>query len=116
MRSLWQSLRASPSIRTSESKPQEDPPQGQTLLLDNCRKRASEGRLLRPKTASKERLATRLASTVRSVSRTVEISMGYEGQKSGRAWPIVPDPDWPGMYRVQKTRWLPNRHGEPDAS
>ena len=74
---------------------------GRRYCSDNCRKRASEGRL-RPKTASKERLATRLASTVRSVSRTVEISMGYEGQKSGRAWPIVPDPDWPGMYRVQR--------------
>ena len=36
--------------------------------------------------------------------------MGYEGQKSGRAsfqmtfggYAVVPDPDWPKMYRVRR--------------
>jgi hypothetical protein len=83
---------------------------GRRYCSDNCRKRASEGRLLRPKTASKERLATGLASTVRSMSRTVEISMGYGGPKSGRAplqmtfggYTVLPDEEWSGMYRVRR--------------
>ena len=82
---------------------------GRRYCSDNCRKRASEGRLLRPKTASKERLATRLASTVRSVSGTVVKSIGYEGQKSGRGpfkWPLKAilswRTEWSGMYRVRR--------------
>jgi hypothetical protein len=83
---------------------------GRRYCSDNCRKRASEGRLLRPKTASKERLATRLASTVRGVSGTVVKSIGYEGQKSGRGplqmafegYIVVADKEWSGMYRVRR--------------
>ena len=56
------------------------------------------------------RPATRVLSTVTSVASTLDISMAYEGQKSGRAslqmtfggYTVVPESDWPKMYRVRR--------------
>jgi hypothetical protein len=87
---------------------------GRRYCSDNCRKRASDSRhqpsTVEPKTAAEGRPATIVASTVRSVDIAPMISMGYEAQKSGRAslkmtfggYTVVPDQEWPGMYRIRK--------------
>jgi len=93
---------------------------GRRYCSDTCRKLASKTRLapLQPSSgtepieaqkAPKALQATTPLSTVTSVASSVDISMGYEGQKSGRAclqmdfggFTVVPDPDWPKMYRVR---------------
>ena len=84
---------------------------GRRYCSDTCRKLASKARLQSsPKRAEKSRPATRVLSTVAEVASTLDISMGYEGQKSGRAplqmnfggYTVVPDPEWPKMYRVRR--------------
>jgi hypothetical protein len=94
---------------------------GRRYCSDTCRKLASKERRvpLQPSPApplqpsleaSKEALGTIPLSTVTSVASALDVSMGYEGPKSGRAplqmtfrrGVVVPDPDWPGMYRVSK--------------
>ena len=84
---------------------------GRRYCSDTCRKLASKARLQSsPKRAEKSRPATRVLSTVAAVASTLDISMGYEGQKSGRAplqmnfggYTVVPDPEWPKMYRVRR--------------
>jgi hypothetical protein len=86
---------------------------GRRYCSDNCRKRASDGRYqpsgLKPKTLPKRHQAIGVASTVRGVENNVEISTNCEGQKSGRAplqmtfggYTVVPDAEWPKMYRVR---------------
>jgi hypothetical protein len=95
--------------------------QGRRYCSDTCRKLASKTRTgalqSSPKTGSKgaqgapaAQAATTPLSTVTSVASRLVISMGYEGQKTGRAslrmtfggYTVVPDPDWPAMYRVRR--------------
>ena len=88
--------------------------QGQRYCSATCRKLASKARRAplqalpqkRPKTLP----ATTPSSSVTSASISPTISMGYTGQESGRArlqmalgrCIVVPDPDWPKMYRVMR--------------
>jgi hypothetical protein len=86
---------------------------GRRYCSDNCRKRASDSRYqpsgLRPEIPRKDGQAIGVASTVRSPENNVEISTNCEGQKSGRAplqltfggYTVVPDAEWPKMYRVR---------------
>jgi hypothetical protein len=87
--------------------------QGRRYCSDTCRKLASKARLQPSpsgaKKAPKVALATTPLSTVTSAPSTIEISRGYEEQKSGRAplgltfggYTVVPDSKWPNMYRVR---------------
>jgi hypothetical protein len=95
--------------------------QGRRYCSDTCRKLASKTRLgalqPSPKTGSRGAQAALAAqpastplSTVTSALSTLDISIGYEGQKTGRAslrmtfgrYAVVLDPDWPAMYRVRR--------------
>jgi hypothetical protein len=87
---------------------------GRRYSSATCRELASKARLQPsprvPLEGRKRRLATTPLSTVTSAPSSIDISMGYEEQKSGRArlqmdfggFTVVPDPDWPMMYRVRK--------------
>jgi hypothetical protein len=87
---------------------------GRRYCSDTCRKLASKARVtieeIRPVEASVTIDSTTPLSTVTGVSNSVDISMGHEGPNSGRASPkmdfggfvVVPDPDWPKMYRVRR--------------
>jgi hypothetical protein len=87
---------------------------GRRYCSDNCRKRASESRNRLHQSSAKRRpkplSATTPLSTVRTVSSGPTISMGYKGQKTGRAslkmtfggYTVVPDAKWPKMYRVRQ--------------
>ena len=101
--------------------------QGRRYCSATCRKLASMARTgalqssperlqSSPKTGAKGHPATSPLS-VTSVASPLVISMGYGGQKSGRAGPkmmpldrrttlggftVVPDPNWPNMYRVRR--------------
>jgi hypothetical protein len=88
--------------------------QGQRYCSASCRKLASKARRAPLQASPQKRPITLLATTplssVISVSTSPTISMGYTGQKSGRArlqmafgsCTIVPDPDWPKMYHVMR--------------
>ena len=87
--------------------------QGQRYCSATCRKLASKRRAplqASPQKRPKTLLATTPLSSVTCVSTSPTISMGYTGQKSSRATlqmafgrcTVVPDPDWPKMYRVMR--------------
>ena len=88
--------------------------QGQRYCSATCRKLASKARRAplqaSPQKRPKTLLATTPLSSVTSVSTSPTISTGYTGQKSSRATLqmafgrciVVPDPDWPKMYRAMR--------------
>jgi hypothetical protein len=83
---------------------------------DTCRKLASKARrapinrpVIRPATHLKAPEATTPLSTVTTTTNLVDISAVFGAQKSTRPplqmtfgdYTVVPDPEWPAMYRVR---------------
>jgi hypothetical protein len=94
---------------------------GRRYCSDACRKLASKRRLgphqsspeaseIRPAERQNEDPATGVLSTVTTAENSVDILRTYNSKKSGRAslkmifgaYTVVPDPDWPKMYRVRR--------------
>jgi len=102
---------------------------GRRYCSDTCRKLASKRRLgphaqtarqehqsspetseTRPAEGLNEGPATGVLSTVTTDENSVDILPTYNSKKSGRAslkmtfgaYTVVPDPDWPKMYRVRR--------------
>ncbi len=73
------------------------PHEGRRYCSETCRKLASKARKRTQVTIDKGVVL----STVTNAPNIIEKSITYREQKSGRAWLIVPVPEWPGMYRVQ---------------
>jgi hypothetical protein len=93
---------------------------GARYCSDTCRKLASKARCAtqpspvgeqkQPVGGKKQRGATNVLSTVTSAGNSIVTSIACENDNQGRASPrkpvldprIVPDPKWPGMYRVRR--------------
>ena len=91
---------------------------GRRYCSDTCRKLASKARYqsspetseTRPAEGLNEGPATGVLSTVTTAENSVDILPTYNSKKSGRAslkmtfgaYTVVPDPDWPKMYRVRR--------------
>jgi hypothetical protein len=83
---------------------------GRRYCSDTCRKLASKARAQPSPNGRPIVRKSDVFSTVTTAENSVDILPTYKGQKSGRGslkrtfggYTVVPDPEWPEMYRVRR--------------